>query len=53
MGSDSSRSAGGSCDRCLVEAQSWDEFRPNKKGAPGTNLVVHHSVTNIVSQAGQ
>ena len=30
MDSDSSRSAGCSCDRCLAVAQSWDEFRSNQ-----------------------
>ena len=53
MESDSSRSARGSCDRCLAVAQSWDEFRPSPKGALGTNLVIHHGVTNVVGQARQ
>ena len=33
--SDSSRSAAGSCHRCLAVARSWVEFRPNQKGGTG------------------
>ena len=34
--------------------RSWDGFRHTlSRRRPGTNLIIHHGVANIVSQAGQ
>ena len=47
-----SRLVGSSCDRCLVAVQSWDKFREGLSGCcMDMNLIVHHSITNIISQA--